>query len=120
MKFHVTFDTISPESSEAGDYDTGGYVDTAGHTCEPLSPEVSEMGWDLREVADRFRSSCDFCECSGDSVYGYPGSDFWLDSWLADLPCSGVMIGATLAVRRPDGLTASSWGASAGCWGADD
>jgi hypothetical protein len=109
MKLHVTFDTISQESGADGDHDSGGYVDPAGYTCEPLSPEVADMGWTLREALDRFALSCDVVERSQDSVYGYPGCDFWLDSWLTDLPCSGEMIGATLAVHRPDGMTAATW-----------
>ncbi len=112
MKLFITFDTTTQDSAENGEASCSGFVDPAGFTAEALSPEVADMGWTLSEVLDRVRSSADHCEAHERSIYCFPGSDFWLDSWLGCLPThedDGEMIGASFAVHKPDSMTAGSW-----------
>lgn len=112
MKYLVTFDTVTEQSAEDGEASASGFVDSAGFTADALSPEVADMGWTLSEVLDRVQSSADHCEAQERSIYCYPGSGFWLDSWLSNLPThedDGEIIGATFAIHRPDGMSDGSW-----------
>jgi hypothetical protein len=104
--FRVTYETITEESAEQGDYAESGWIDWTGSPCD----DYAESCWDLRDLLDRL-GGC-YAEGDGASVPRWlsldPQSDFWLSPFWRDL--AGVdALGVTASVHRPDWITDASW-----------
>lgn len=104
--FRVTYETVTAESAEQGDFAESGYLDWQGSPVDQYSDSV----WDLRDLTDRL-AGC-YAEGSGGRVPSWitldPGSDFWLSPFWRDLAGEDGL-GVTASVHRPDWITDASW-----------
>lgn len=104
--FRVTYETVTAESAELGDFAESGYLDWQGSPVDQYSDSV----WDLRDLTDRL-AGC-HAEGSGGRVPSWitldPGSDFWLSPFWRDLAGEDAL-GVTASVHRPDWITDASW-----------
>jgi hypothetical protein len=104
--FRVTYETVTAESAEQGDYAESGWLDWLGSPVDQYCDSV----WDLRDLADKL-AGCS-AEGDGDRVPRWitldPGADFWLSSFWCDLAGEDAL-GVTASVHRPDWITDASW-----------
>jgi len=104
--FRVTYETITAESAECGDYAECGWLSWLG------TPEDDYTGsvWDLRDLTNKL-AGC-HAEGTGESVPRWisldPGSDFWLSPFWRDLAGEDAL-GVSASVHRPDWITDASW-----------
>ena len=104
--FRVTYETVTAESAECGDYAEHGWLSWTGCPCD----DYIHSDWDLRDLLDRL-AGC-YAEGDGAAVPSWltldPQSDFWLSPFWRDLAGEDAL-GVTAAVHRPDWITDSSW-----------
>jgi hypothetical protein len=104
--FRVTYETVTAESAEQGDYADCGWLSWNGCSCE----DYEESCWDLHDLLDRL-AGC-YAEGDGAAVPSWlsfdPQSDFWLSPFWRDLAGEDAL-GVTASVHRPDWITDSSW-----------
>lgn len=104
--FRVTYETVTAESAEAGDYAEAGYLDWRGCPVD----QYSDSNWDLRDLTDKL-AGC-YAEGSGGPVPSWivldPQSDFWLSPFWRDLAGEDAL-GVTASVHRPGWITDASW-----------
>ena len=104
--FRVTYETVTAESAECGDYAEHGWLSWNGCPCD----DYIHSDWDLRDLLDRL-AGC-YAEGDGAAVPSWltldPQSDFWLSPFWRDLAGEDAL-GVTAAVHRPDWITDSSW-----------
>jgi hypothetical protein len=104
--FRVTYETITEESAEQGDYATSGWLDWLGNPCD----DYSDSAWDIRDLLDRL-GGC-YAEGDGAPVPRWlsldPQSDFWLSPFWRDLAGDDAL-GVSASVHRPDWITNASW-----------
>jgi len=104
--FRVTYETVTAESAEAGDFAEAGYLDWLGCPVD----EYSDSCWDLRDLTDKL-AGC-YAEGSGGPVPSWivldPQSDFWLSPFWRDLAGEDAL-GVTASVHRPGWITDASW-----------
>lgn len=93
MKFYVTYDVTSPDSTEQGEAIERGYTAPGGWTYQ--DPEGAE--WTLRDLFSRFGRG-GLSEGDGESLSTPDGEIDYR---------SGEVTRYTL--HRPEGCTASSW-----------
>jgi hypothetical protein len=104
--FRVTYETVTEESAECGDFAESGWLDWLGNPVD----SYSDSAWDLRDLSDRLAG----CRAEGDGakvprwITLDPESDFWLSPFWRDLAGEDAL-GVTAAVHRPDWITDSSW-----------
>lgn len=104
--FRVTYETVTAESAEQGDFAESGYLDWLGNPVD----WCSDSEWDLRDLTDKL-AGC-YAEGDGDKLPRWitldPGSDFWLSPFWRDLAGEDAL-GVTASVHRPDWITDASW-----------
>lgn len=104
--FRVTYETVTAESAEQGDYADHGWLSWNGSPCD----EYHASCWDLRDLLDKL-AGC-YAEGDGAAVPSWlsldPQSDFWLSPFWRDLAGEDAL-GVTASVHRPDWITDSSW-----------
>ena len=104
--FRVTYETVTAESAEAGDFADHGWLSWNGCPVD----NYSDSCWDFRDLLDKLAG----CWAEGDGaalprwVTLDPQSDFWLSPFWRDLAGEDAL-GVTAAVHRPDWITDSSW-----------
>jgi hypothetical protein len=106
--FRVTYETVSVESAEQGDYAEIGYLDWQG--CPVDNYYDSE--WDFRDLVDKL--SGHLAEGDGARVPRWvtvdPQSDFWLSPFWRDIASDpNETLGVSASVHRPDWITDASW-----------
>jgi len=104
--FRVTYETVTAESAEQGDFAESGYLDWLGSPVD----QYSDSAWDLRDLTDKLAG----CSAEGDGarvprwITLDPGTDFWLSPFWRDLAGEDAL-GVTASVHRPDWITDASW-----------
>jgi hypothetical protein len=104
--FRVTYDVITEESAEQGDFAECGWLDCSGCPVD----EYFESAWDFRELLSRFAGyyvGGDGAAIPG-SVSISPESDFWLSSFWRGIG-GDAAITATAYIHRPGWITDGSW-----------
>lgn len=104
--FRVTYETVTAESAEQGDFANHGWLSWNGSPADQYFDSV----WDVRDLTDKLAGH--YAEGDGDTVPRWitvdPGSDFWLSPFWRDLAGKDAL-GVTASVHRPDWITDASW-----------
>ena len=104
--FRVTYQTVTEESAECGDYADTGYLDWTGTPVD----EYFDSCWDFRDLIDKLAGY--YVEGDGAKIPGWvtidPESSFWLSTfWREIAGPDGLSVSAS--VHRPDWITGASW-----------
>jgi hypothetical protein len=104
--FRVTYETVTAESAEQGDYAESGWLDWLGSPVDNYTDSV----WDLRDLMDRLAGH--YAKGDGGTVPSWitldPESDFWLSSFWRNIAGEDAL-SVTASVHRPDWITDASW-----------
>lgn len=104
--FRVTYETVTAESAECGDYAEHGWLSWNGCPCD----DYVHSDWDLRDLLNKL-VGC-YAEGDGAAVPSWltldPQSDLWLSPFWRDLAGKDALV-VTAAVHRPDWITDASW-----------
>ena len=104
--FRVTYETVTAESAEQGDYAESGWLDWLGSPVD----SYADSEWDLRDLMGSLAGH--YAEGDGDTVPRWitldPQSDFWLTSFWRNIAGEDAL-SVTASVHRPDWITDASW-----------